>query len=118
MSGPPTPLRPEQLGLLREELERALSRLERSMKTSRRAARPVKLDQSSVGRLSRIDALQNQSMTTSLQEREQQKLALLSEALERMEAGRYGSCTGCGGPIAFERLLLFPEARTCASCAS
>lgn len=118
MTSPPTPLGDGQLALLREELERALAKLERSMKTSRRAARPVKLDQSSVGRLSRMDALQNQSMTKGLQEREQQKLALLSEALERMEAGTYGSCTGCAEPIGFERLMLFPEARTCAACAS
>lgn len=118
MTNPPTPLRDEHLALLRDELERALAKLERSMKTSRRAARPVELDQSSVGRLSRMDALQNQSMTKGLQEREQQKLALLLEALERMEAGTYGSCTGCREPIGFERLLLFPEARTCAACAS
>jgi DnaK suppressor protein len=107
----------EQRSVLREELERALSRLARSMRTTRRAARPVKLDQTSVGRLSRIDALQNQSLTQGLQEREQIRVAQLSEALRRLDAGTYGTCTGCGEPIRFERLMLFPEALTCSGCA-
>jgi DnaK suppressor protein len=107
----------EQRSLLREELERALSRLDRSMKTTRRAARPVKLDQTSVGRLSRIDALQNQSLTRGLQEREQIRVAQLREALRRLDAGTYGTCTGCADPIGFERLMLFPETLTCSGCA-
>ena len=37
-------------------------------------------------------------------------------ALERLEAGTYGVCTGCGGAIPFERLFVFPETPECASC--
>jgi DnaK suppressor protein len=113
-----TQLTPEQVALLRADLERALAKLERSMKTTRKAARPVKLDQTSVGRLSRMDAMQNQSLTQGLQEREFAKVALLTEALERLEKGTYGICTGCAEPIQFERLMLFPETRTCSRCAS
>lgn len=108
----------EEIALLREDIERALARLRKSMKTTRRAARPVELDQTSVGRLSRIDAIQNQSLTRGLEEREHAKLAQLTDALARLDEGSYGVCTGCGSPIAFERLSLFPETRTCSSCAS
>jgi DnaK suppressor protein len=118
MAGSSSRLTPEQVGLLREELTRALSRLTRSMKTTSRAARPVKLDQTAVGRLSRMDAIQNQSLTKGLQEREQVKAAQLTEALQRLETGTYGICTACGEPIAFERLLLFPETQTCSRCAT
>lgn len=107
----------EQLAMLRAELENALAKLERSMKTSSRAARPVKLDQTSVGRLSRIDAIQNQSLTQGLQQREQAKAALLAGALVRLDKGTYGVCTGCDGAIQFERLLVFPETPTCSRCA-
>lgn len=117
MSTPLPHLTPEQVEVLRGELLRALSKLERSMKTTNRAARPVKLDQASVGRLSRIDAMQNQSLTKGLQERERVKAAHLTEALRRLEEGGYGICTGCGSPIQFERLELFPETPTCAGCA-
>lgn len=103
--------------MLRAELEASLTKLERSMQSSRRAARPVKLDQTSVGRLSRIDAIQNQSLTQGLQHREHARAALLASALARLEQGTYGLCTGCEGPIQFERLSVFPETPTCSRCA-
>lgn len=118
MSNSENHLSREQLTLLRLELERAFEKLGRSMKASRRAARPVTLDQTSVGRLSRIDAIQNQSLSQGIQAREQVKAALLTSALERMDRGTYGVCTGCGEAIRFERLELFPETPTCSRCAS
>lgn len=86
------------------------------MKTTEEAARPVELDQTAVGRLSRMDALQNQHLTKNLQEREELRLGGLHQALKRIEAGTYGACAACGGPIAFERLLVFPEATDCGDC--
>lgn len=69
-----------------------------------------------VGRLSRIDSLQNQGFARNLQERERAKLAHIQGALKRLQAGTYGLCTDCGGEIPFGRLYVFPEAPTCASC--
>jgi DnaK suppressor protein len=110
-------LAPGQLAELRAILERELEKLERSMRVTDEAMRPVELDQSAVGRLSRMDSLQNQGLTRNLQEREQVKLGLIVRALRRIEDSSYGSCTECGSPLPFERLLVFPEAPTCAACA-
>ncbi len=107
----------DQVAELREELERQLVRLERSMRVTEEAARPVQLDQTAVGRLSRMDAMQNQALTKNLQERELIKHALLIEALERLDAGTYGTCSECAGAIAFDRLFVYPEAPNCATCA-
>ena len=63
-----------QRATLRTELERILARLEKSMAVTAESLRPRALDQTSVGRLSRIDTLQNQGLTRNLQEREQRKL--------------------------------------------
>lgn len=112
----PPSLTAEQLAELRGELERARTRLARSRRTTREAAKPVALDQTAVGRVSRIDAIQNQSMTRGLQERDDSRAAQVDAALARMDAGTYGRCSGCGGAIPFERLLVFPEAQVCASC--
>jgi DnaK suppressor protein len=106
-----------QLEELRAELDRQLRKLQRSMRTTTRAMRPVELDQTSVGRLSRIDNLQTQGLTAGLQAREQAKLGQITGALERIAAGTYGRCVVCGERIAFERLLIFPEAPNCAACA-
>jgi DnaK suppressor protein len=107
----------EQLEELRAELDRQLRKLQRSMRTTTRALKPVQLDQSAVGRLSRIDNLQTQGLTKGLQEREQAKLGQIAEALRRLEAGTYGCCVVCNEPIAFERLFIFPEAPNCSACA-
>lgn len=105
-----------QLDELRDELDRQLGRLERSMRATDEAARPVELDQQAVGRLSRMDSLLSQGMAKNLQEREQTKLALLQQAVRRLEEGMYGLCERCGDAIPFERLLVIPEAPTCATC--
>ncbi len=106
----------EQITDLRVELERQLGRLQKSMKVTDEAMRPVELDQTAVGRLSRIDSIQNQSMSKGLREREVVKLSQIREALVRIEEGSYGICAVCGGPVPFERLFVFPEAPECSDC--
>ena len=100
----------------RRELDRQLLKLERSMTVGDEALKTVDLDQGAVGRLSRIDSLQNQEIAKGLRERETVKLAMIQEALKRMENGEYGICTGCGSEIALGRLYVSPEAATCGAC--
>ncbi|NPA91285.1 MAG: hypothetical protein GXO55_07540 [Chloroflexi bacterium] len=46
-----------------------------------------------------------------------ERIAMLEEAIERLEKGQYGICEVCGNPIEPERLELFPETTLCATCA-
>ena len=111
-----THLTEAQLAELRGELEQQLAKLKKSMIVTDEALKTVELDQSAVGRLSRMDSLQSQGMAKGLREREAVGLALIQEAMRRLDAGTYGICTLCGGQVAFERLLVFPESATCAAC--
>ncbi len=104
--------------MLRETILRELGRLERSMRTTDEALRPVELDPGAVGRLSRIDELQNQALTRNLREREQLKLGGLLQALRRLEEGVYGRCASCGTEIPLDRLLVYPETATCVDCSA
>ena len=115
MAASHTALTPEQIGEIRDELQRTLTRLERSMKTNGNG-HPTEIDQGTVGRLSRIEAIQNQGFTRDLHERERLQLDQVSAALQRIESGSYGVCTSCRAPIRFERLVVFPETRTCNGC--
>jgi DnaK suppressor protein len=108
---------PDLVRELRSELERQLARLERSMAVTDEAVRPVQLDQQAVGRLSRMDSLQNQHMSRNLQEREQVRYAAIRAALARMDEGSYGICTTCGKEIEEGRLFVMPEAEHCPGCA-
>lgn len=87
------------------------------MAVSEDASRPVELDQQAVGRLSRMDSLQNQHLSKNLHEREQARHAAVRAALDRIEAGTYGRCVECGAEIPFGRLLVVPEAEHCPECA-
>lgn len=117
MAAVQSPLLPEQVADLRVELLRTLSKLERSLKIAGESARPQDLEQDTVGRLSRIDALQNAGLTENLAERERVQLEKVTGALRRIEEGTYGACNCCGGTIPFERLQIFPETLSCATCA-
>lgn len=93
-----------------------MGHLRRSMRVSEDALKPVELDQTAVGRLSRMDSLQNQGMTRNLHEREQAKLARIQAALDRIGKGTFGTCVVCGSGLPYGRLLVFPEAEACARC--
>ena len=111
------PLAPHEREMIRDELLRSLTKLERSMKANGAAARPRDLEQDTVGRLSRVEALQSQGLTKTLAAREQAQLEQIVAALRRLEDGTYGACNCCGGPIPVERLMVFPETLACSTCA-
>jgi DnaK suppressor protein len=78
---------------------------------------PVELDQQSVGRLSRMDAMQQQEMAQAEARRRTSDLARIEMALNRFAEGEYGWCGECGEPIAYGRLEIDPAAHLCISCA-
>ncbi len=111
-------LTPDLLEDIRADLEAQLAQLEKSMAVTEEAVRPVELDQQAVGRLSRMDSLQNQHMSQNLQEREQVRYAAIQAALRRIEEGSYGRCTACGSTLLPGRLMVMPEVEQCSGCSS
>jgi DnaK suppressor protein len=89
----------------------------RLVESSAEARRAVELDQSRVGRLSRMDALQAQAMSVETNRRRKVELQQIEAALGRIEDGDYGYCLGCGEAIAPQRLALSPTAPVCIDCA-
>lgn len=77
---------------------------------------PVELDQTSVGRLSRMDAIQRQAMAEAGKQRRQLSRRRIDAALARIESGDYGYCVRCGEEIAPRRLELDPAIATCVTC--
>jgi DnaK suppressor protein len=81
------------------------------------ARAPVELDQTSVGRLSRMDALQMQAMAQAQSRRRKQAAARVKAALARFETDEYGDCLTCGEEIEEMRLELDPATPLCLACA-
>lgn len=76
----------------------------------------VDLDQP-IGRISRVDALQQQKMAQAQKQRLRGRLSLVKVTLKLAEDGDYGECRRCGESIGFQRLKAQPEAPLCVPCA-
>ena len=88
-----------------------------SLKTEKDRA-PVELDQQATGRLSRMDAMQQQSMDTAKEVRRIERIKLIKAALKRLEEGDYGYCLNCDATISNGRLRLDPSFSLCIDCAN
>jgi len=86
--------------------------------TNNEAANVVELDQSKVGRLSRMDALQAQAMSLETKRRRQLELTKIKSALLRIENDEYGYCLRCDDEIPEKRLEIDPAVTLCITCAS
>lgn len=82
------------------------------------AAQIVVLDQTSVGRVSRMDAMQGQAMAVAANQRRQLELQKIGVALKRIETEDYGYCLECDEEIAEPRLKLDPATSLCIDCAN
>jgi len=100
----------DRLELRRDELE-----ADEAARAGDRA--PVELDQQSVGRLSRMDALQVQAMAEAQAARRRAEIERIDRALQRIASGDFGFCLGCGEEIAPKRLDWDPAVATCVNCA-
>lgn len=96
------------------EREIELKALDAASSDSRKA---VELDQTSVGRLSRMDALQGQAMNNAIAERRKLALLRIESALKRIEGDDYGYCLTCGEEIESKRLNFDPATLHCLDCA-
>jgi len=81
------------------------------------ATATVELDQSRVGRLSRMDAMQGQAMSQAAQLRRGEELQRIKAALKRIDEDEYGYCLDCGDEIAEGRLKIKPAVAMCIKCA-
>ena len=108
---------PEELASLRERLLHLQMELQAVDETSQAAGETVELDQSRVGRLSRMDAMQAQQMAQETARRRQLQLSRIEGALRRMDAGEYGYCFVCKQAIDARRLDADPTVTRCIDCA-
>jgi DnaK suppressor protein len=79
-------------------------------------SKPVAPDDA-IGRVSRMDAINNGSINKAALEKSEKKLEKLKLALQNIDDPSFGSCVKCGQNIPLPRLLAVPESRFCTSCA-
>ena len=110
-------MKQHQIDEFRQQLQEQQKVLQELKDTGDEASKTVVLDQTSVGRLSRMDALQAQAMSEERVRRRQIELQDIAAALQRIDSGDYGYCADCGEEISMERLQFSPSALLCIECA-
>lgn len=102
---------------LKSQLMKQKMELLQADETGQQAEETVELDQSRMGRLSRLDAMQSQAMSKETGRRRRLHVIEIDAALKRMDDGEYGLCSACGELINPGRLAANPAIRLCIACA-
>lgn len=110
-----TDLAQPQIEELRADLRALAAELRDQIESAREGARPVDLDEP-IGRLSRMDAIQQQNMLQANRRSAQQRLAQVETAARRIDQEQYGECVACGEEVGFARLKARPETPFCVAC--
>ena len=112
------PVETDQLDAFEARLQSMLNLERESDLVAQAAAETVELDQTRVGRLSRMDALQAQAMSVEVNHRRSGQIRQIRAALARIDTGEYGYCVRCGEEINPKRLAFHPAVAICMACAT
>ena len=109
---------PEEKLQLKEALEGKIKELEETIIDLKEATKPLGLD-SAVGRLSRMDYINNKSVSEASLRSSEQRLKAMQRWISLYDdPSRFAKCTMCGEEININRLLFMPESTRCIKCAN
>ncbi|MDB4575548.1 TraR/DksA C4-type zinc finger protein [bacterium] len=101
---------------IRQQLVQLKLELQAQEKEYQGSSQAVELDQTRVGRLTRMDAMQAQQMALESSRRRQRNMQKIEGALRRLQSGEYGVCFVCGEEIPTQRLSVDPASTRCMGC--
>lgn len=104
-----------QVATFRARLIELRDELRDLIRATREGTKPVDLNEP-IGRLTRMDAIQQQSMTAANRRSHDLRLKQVEQALTLIERGEYGLCRRCEDPIGHKRLSARPESPYCLPC--
>lgn len=101
---------------IRKNIEAEIEKTRTKIASYREMTRPVSPD-NAIGRVSRMDAIVNNSVGEAALRQAEQKLADLETMLRKVGDDDFGHCSKCGRPIPLKRLMLVPQSSLCVACA-
>ena len=100
-----------------KKIEEEIDKTEKSVVTYKEMTKPIAPD-CAIGRISRMDAINNKSVAEAALRKAEEKLSKLIFVLSKVDEDDFGSCIKCGKTIPLGRILLMPQSRHCVHCAS
>lgn len=101
---------------IKKRIEAEISKTKALISEYKALTKPVAPDEA-VGRVSRMDAINNKSITEAALRQAEQKMKSLEHALGKIDSPKFGICLRCENPIPLGRVLLRPESPYCVNCA-
>lgn len=101
---------------VRALLESAIEETQAAIKNYKELTKPI-APENAIGRVSRMDAINNKSVNDAALKKAQQKLKNLQIAVDRLDEVDFGICAKCKLQIPIGRLMLVPQSRFCVNCA-
>ncbi|WP_420315732.1 TraR/DksA family transcriptional regulator [Ekhidna sp.] len=101
---------------IKKKIDEEIVKTEKLIADYKEQSKPVTLD-NSIGRISRMDAINNKSITESALRQAEAKLSKLHHAMDNIDKPGFGLCIKCKQPIPIGRILLMPESNKCVNCA-
>jgi len=108
---------PEEKTAIKAEVEKRIEETRNSIETLREQTAPVP-PSVAIGRLTRMDAIQQKSMAESNLKTAEATISNLKKVLARIEEPDFGVCAVCGNDMPIQRILAVPDAKICVPCAS
>lgn len=100
---------------IRKKIESEISKTARQVEEYKELTKPVE-PENAIGRISRMDAINNKSVTEAALRKAKEKLDKLKFALTKIDDDDFGVCSKCKGEIPLGRILIMPQSRTCIRC--
>lgn len=100
---------------IRDRIEKEIQKTKNLISEYAELTKPVE-PENAIGRVSRMDAIQNKSVTEAALRKTREKLENLEYALTKVDEQDFGLCVKCKQPILLGRILIMPQSRTCVSC--
>ena len=109
-------MKAEERKILKEKIEREIPRLEEEITELKELVKPI-APENAIGRISRMDAINNKSVNEAALRKATIRLDALKEALQNIDHENFGLCVRCSDVIPMGRLLLRPQSKSCVKCA-
>ena len=106
----------EELKILKRDIKRMITTLQSELKSLEASAQPIS-PENSIGRISRMDAINNKGVLDASIRNRKKKLSKLQLALSKVDSAGFRNCVNCKNPINPKRLMLLPESNRCIRCA-
>ena len=107
----------EERNKAKESIKKSIQETQKGISNLKELTKPIS-PENAIGRVSRMDAINNKSVNEAALRNAINKLALLESALQRIDHEDFGLCIQCKNQIPNQRILLMPQSNRCVRCAS